>query len=499
MHYIGLDVGTSSCKTSVMDETGKVLASSSREYPLVFPAFGFVELDPEIVWQAVTKVLSDVSEKAAGAKAIAVSSLGETMVILNEYDRPVTNGIVYLDQRCKYEIFEIIKKIDKKELFDITLLPLTQMFSLSKILWYQKNQPEILKKGHKFFLVSDYISYKLSGSRAIDPGAASRTMFFDAKNLRWSEKIADRFDIPIDKFSNVTREGTDIGTIIPEVARKIGLPSDLRVLAGTHDQIAASIGSGAITTGYTVLGEGTSEGINIIVDKGKISSSFFGHGIGFEPYLEPEKYLLSTGQSSHGICVSWFMNLFKANYAAMNNKNKSDYELADELCVKSSDGVFFLPYLSQTSATQSGNNAPGCFIGLGLSTDQNVLYRAVLEGLSFETRALIETVEQYGIKLTSVVATGGGSKSNMLMQIKSDILNKPIHTLRNKESGINGLCMICSVACGDYASYEESVENNVNVVSTFTPEQNLDATYEKYLQIRKAVTDLYEESVKTRR
>ncbi|HQJ01832.1 MAG TPA: FGGY family carbohydrate kinase, partial [Flexilinea sp.] len=212
MRYIGLDVGTSSCKASVMDGKGHIFASSAYSYPLIYTNEGFVEISPDAIWQSSTRALKDIAMKSRDAKALAVSSLGETMVILGANDRPVTNGIVYLDQRCKRELSEIITRINPRDLYAKTLVPLNQMFSLCKILWYQKNAPWILRDGKKIFLVSDYINYMLSGNRAIDPSMASRTMFFDANELKWSKEIADLFDLPIDKFSEIAKAGTYIGT-----------------------------------------------------------------------------------------------------------------------------------------------------------------------------------------------------------------------------------------------------------------------------------------------
>lgn len=491
MQYIGLDVGTSSCKASVMDGEGHIFASSSYRYPLVFTSEGFVEINPDAIWQSTMRVLKDISTESTNAKALAVSSLGESMVILDANDKPVTNGIVYLDQRCKGEILEIIKRINPEDLYAKTMVPLNQMFSLCKILWYQKNAPETLRNGKKIFLVADYISYKLSGYRAIDPSMASRTMFFDANELKWSEEIADLFDISIDRFSKITKTGTYIGNVLPKVASETGLPVDLKILTGMHDQVAATIGSGALYNGDTVLGEGTSEGINIISEKRMISPIYFGHGICFEPYLEPEKYILCTGQSAHGISIDWFINLFKKDYAALQANDQNEHSIADALCSERVSNIFFLPYLSGTSVSESGNNAPGCFIGLGLTTGRNDLYRAVLEGLSFETRRLVDDVEHFGVKLSSIIATGGGSKSNRLMQIKSDILNKKINTLKNKESGINGLCIICAVACGEFSSYKDSIEHNIRIDEVYKPEKDLEDKYQRYLQIRESILNLY--------
>ena len=180
MKYIGLDIGTSSCKASIIDECGTVSMSASREYTLTHPAPGFVEIDPELVWKSVCDILREIAPASKDTVSIAVSSIGETMVLLDKFDRPIVNGIVYLDNRCQSEIADIMTKIGERELFEITLVPMNQMFSLSKLLWYRKHMPKVLEHISKICLFGDFISYKLCGETATDPATASRTMFFDA-------------------------------------------------------------------------------------------------------------------------------------------------------------------------------------------------------------------------------------------------------------------------------------------------------------------------------
>ena len=484
MRYIGLDVGTSSCKASIIDESGQTVATASREYRLSFPAYDQVEIEPETVWNATKSALTEIALKAKDAVAIAVSSIGETMILLDSSDRPTANGIVYMDKRCQAETEQIAAAIPEKDLYRQTLVPLNQMFSLCKINWYRKNASWIIDRTEKIFLFGEYIAYKLCGERAVDPASASRTMFFDAYSLRWSTEIAAKFEIPLEKLSSVVESGTFIGALRPKIAEETGLPRSLKILCGAHDQVAATLGSGSVGPNMLTLGEGTSESLNLVVDRASINFSAYRNGICYEPFLSKNDYMMTTGQNTHGICVRWIKDLF-------STETDAGIRFDEETCCP--EDLFFLPFLSKTSVSESDNIAPGCFIGMGLTTDRNQLYRAVLEGITFESLILMNRLEKYGATVHSVRATGGGSWSNTLMQLKADILQRTISVQTDKNSGILGLCMIAAVACGEYKNFQEAAQNMIRIKKRFNPQRSYAEKFLKYDAIRNAIINLYKD------
>ena len=161
--YIGLDVGTSGCKASVIDENGKTLVSARREYRFEYPGKGMVELNPDTVWRCVKETLTEIGASGVKAKMIAVSSIGEAMVMLDDQDRVLRGGITYLDERGPETVDMIRQRIDEDRLQHITGLPLRVFFSLNRYLWLCEHEPEIVKKTSRYFLFGDYITYMLTG------------------------------------------------------------------------------------------------------------------------------------------------------------------------------------------------------------------------------------------------------------------------------------------------------------------------------------------------
>jgi xylulokinase len=492
MQYIGLDVGTSGCKAALVDGQGVIHAVASREYS--FEVDGdHIELNPDLVWEAVLDVLSGLGPHAKGAVALACSSIGESLVIMDRDDRILANGIVYLDNRSAGMMDRIEERISKRALFDITGLPFNQMFSLSRMLWQRQFAPRTLERADKIFLFADFITYKLSGKRAIDPGSASRTMLFDHKKNEWSAFLMDLFETPMEKFSPVTAAGTVVGELLPEIAQRTGLDRGLKICAGCHDQCSATLGAGIFGKGQMMLGEGSSESINAILDSSDIDNSLlFEKQLGVEPFVNPGEYLVCLGMLQHGTSIKWFVNNNEGYYKSLpSNEGESIYSKADRFCAESSGELYFIPYLTRSCIMDASSRALGCFIGLEYTSDINTMYRALLEGLAFESKNNIDVLATTGYKPQRFVATGGGAKSPLFMQIKADVLGCDIEIPASTDSGIMGLAMICSVAMGEYGNYAEAAGCLIQTKNRYIAKTDYHKRLETYSKINKTIKGLY--------
>lgn len=487
-YYIGMDVGTSGCKASVVDAEGRILTTARREYRLEHPGKGLVELDPRVVWQCVRETLSEIGAAGYEVRKMAVSSIGESMVMLDEQDNVIRNGIIYLDERGPETVDYICKHMNGAEMKRITGLPPRLFYSLNRFLWMQEHEPENIAKTKYYFLFGDYITYMLTGARLIDTSAASKTWMLDTAALDWSDKICSTFGVPVEKFSKVVATGTSAGRLLPAIAEELGLPSDLEVLVGCHDQCAAALGAGCVGRGHMVAGEGSTESLNLVVAKEDITQRFYERDICMEPYIIPGTYLIPVGQHSHGTSIRWFVNQF---WSELKGKERSEYELANELCAEDAGELFFLPYLSRANLMDAENRSLGLFIGMEHSSDRSRMYRALLEGLCCETRFCFDILRETGFSVEKITAVGGCSRSELYMQMKADILDKKISILENADAGISALAMICAVTDGAYESYAEAEKVFVRTKCSYEPQRDYSEKYRKYLLIREAAKALY--------
>ena len=483
MSYIGLDIGTSSCKASVVDARA-VRVSARRAYPLMREKPGWAELDPRRVWQAVLEVLAEIAPAARDVGAIAISSLGESFVLLDEYDRPLTGSMTYLDERGGEELQNIARAVDPRALHALTGAQMSAMYSLPKLLWLRQNRPEVLLRAKKLLLYADYAGYLLTGERAVDPSLASRTMMLDAHALDWSDALLGTFRVPRNLLSPVRRAGSFLGTIRKELARGLKLPGNLTLYTGCHDQCAAVLGAGVCSEGGLMAGEGSSESLMILAGRGGIDASMdylVDHSIGFEPFLTPELYAVILGQPAYGTCFNWFSEQFAGGTPPSK---------LDDDCAEDAGQAFFLPYLAP-NPMQRDCAARGAFLGLASGTTKAQMYRALHEGLCLETRVNCDLLPGLGIVPSRLVATGGCSRSGLHMQIKADVMGLPIETIDSGDAGIVGLAMLCAAASGDFPDYPACAAAMVRRGATFLPERECGEKLSRYREMRRAVQALY--------
>jgi xylulokinase len=264
-------------------------------------------------------------------------------------------------------------------------------------------------------------------------------MLFDIGSLTWSEELFERFEFSSAPYSSVAAPGTIVGRILPDIADACGLPKDLKVVVGAHDQVAATLGSGVTEPGDLLMGEGSTESLNLVATADRIRRDvLFSHQICMEPFVEPGRFILPIGQLSHGTSIKWFVQSHVSDYAAAAPDSRSMYAAADDRCAEDSGSLYFLPYLSGVNCMDASSRAPACFIGIQCDTAVDSMYRAVLEGLSFETRSNMRLFDEANMEVRRVVASGGGAKSGLFMQIKADVLERSVSILDCSDSGVMG-------------------------------------------------------------
>ena len=241
MVYMGIDIGTTGSKATTIDAQGNIRSYAYQEYKAVRTNEGFAEIDPESVWQTVRQVIAQAAAKAGEPiRAIAIASLGESFIALDRNDRVLRNSMLYSDVRGAEEISDILAKIDAQRLYGMTGMPINAMYTLNKLLWVKKHEPELFGRIDKLFLFEDFVYYMLSGERCIDYSLASRTMFFDFAEHRWADSVLAAFDLDTSKLSSPVPPGHVIGKVRAALAKELNLPEDVSLVAGAHDQVCAA-------------------------------------------------------------------------------------------------------------------------------------------------------------------------------------------------------------------------------------------------------------------
>ena len=478
----GLDIGSTGCKVTVYDEEGNYLYRTYRDYP-VSRKTGEHEVMAEDIWKGVREVLADAGSHYPDLKALGVTSFGESCVLLDEEDRPIRAVLLYTDPRGSEECRELEAALGREKLERITGVAPHSMYSLPKLMWIRKHRPEQFGRAKRILMMEDYIIYMLTGSAVIDYSLATRSMGFDIRALEWSQEVFQAAGIDSGLFSRPVRSGTPAGTVRPEMAKALGLPEGLLLVPAGHDQAAAAVGSGVFKADRAVDMAGTVECITPVFEGIPEDRRIYDGGYAIVPYVIPGNYVTYAFTFSGGALVSWFINNFaKEEKRRAKELGCSVYELLEEGMKDGPTGILVLPHFAGAGTPYMDGGSKGAVVGLTLDHSASDLYRAMMEGVTYEMMLNMERLAEEGIRPQKLRAAGGGAASAVWMQMKADMLNLPIVSLGNAEAGAAGCAMLAGVAAGVYKNLGEAARTMLKEKDTYLPRQEMHEAYQEYYE-----------------
>jgi len=482
----GLDIGTTGCKITAYDEKGNFIHKAYREYE-VSRKNGMHEIDANVIFSAVCEVIGDTCQKY-DLSAIGITSFGETFAVIDEQDNILMPSMLYTDTRGEAECEELISLLGEDNITSIVGVKPHQMYSLPKMMWIKNNRPDVFEKTKRIMLMEDFIVYMLTGNAYIDYSLAARTMAFDIRKKCWSEEILNAAGIDINLLSIPVKAFNIAGTIKPEIALRLGIKSTVKIVNGSHDQVASAVGSGIFSPGEAADGTGTVECVVPIFDKIPDDKRLYDEGYCVVPYVSDDTYVCYALSFTGGAALKWY----KDNFA----KEMSYSELDDKLNNTPTD-LLIMPHFAGAANPYMDNASKATVLGLTLGHNAMDIYKALMEGVTYEIMLNIEHLNSFGIDFKKIYATGGGASSKVWLQIKADILNRPITSLEAKEVGACGTCMMVGVAIGIFKDLYEAKKHFVKEVETvLTNKKNTEKyhkLYSSYKKIYNAVKPITEE------
>ncbi len=453
----GLDIGTSGCKCTIMTVGGKLLSTSYLEYAASRTS-GAHQIDPDTIWSAVKAVIADaVKRSGEEMTALCVTSFGESCVLLDEKDQPLAPILLYTDPRGQEQCDALIDRLGEREIYRICGHRPNPMYFLPKLMWYRDNQPALYAKIRQVLPVHGYIVHQLSGENVTDLSMAARMMMLDVRGREWSKPLLEAAGIPAELLPRLAETGEAVGTVQREIAAELGLKPDLKVVIGCHDQVAASIGAGAMRPGTAVNGSGTVECITPVFETIPEHPALFDGGFAMVPACG--YYVTYAFIFTGGALLQWYRDQFGAEAKALAKETgKGVYAVLDSGVGPDPSGLLVLPHFAGAATPYMNPLAKGAICGLSVENTAAEVYRGMLEGIAYETRVNMERLEEAGIRIDSLRTTGGGGRSKTWVQIKADIFKKPIDTLTVDEAGTVGSIMLAGAAVGEYASLEEAMK-----------------------------------------
>ncbi len=437
MISLGIDIGGTGCKCVAYRDDGEQLAAAYTEYPL---AAGQVNLPPDIltssVFQVIARCTAQLEDKQAIA-AITVSSFGESFVAVDEEGSALTDILLYFGNTESEEFAQLVERIKEETFMRIARIRPDASFSLSKMLYTRKVAQRPV---WKYLFIAGFICYRLSGKAYADVSLACRSLLYDVECRCWSKELLEKCGIEESTLPEVLPTGGIVGPILPKIATQLGLPHDVQVVIGSHDQIVNALGAGVHQVGDAVDTSGTCECITPLVASIPENLDFQKDNFACVPYLEDKGYVTYAYNISAGSVVRWYRDALAYH---LKEEGRSIYDVLNEKCPKESTDLMVLPFLQGMGGTPDVDaTATGLIAGLTTQTRLPDIYRAILEGVTFEMRYNQEKLLKNGVSFERLYACGGGAKSPVWLQIKADILGCPIIPVKSEETGAMGSAIL---------------------------------------------------------
>lgn len=483
MLFIGVDLGTSAVKLLLMDETGKIHKVVSKEYPLYFPQPGWSEQNPQDWIRQSMEGIKELTAQCDKSQIKGISFGGQMhgLVVLDEKDQIIRPAILWNDGRTGKQTDYLNQEIGKETLSRYTGNIAFAGFTAPKILWMREKEPENFARVRKIMLPKDYLAFYLSGEFSTDFSDASGTLLLDVEHKRWSEKMMEICGIRKSQLPKLYESWEPTGIIKPEIAEELGIPQNVKIIAGAGDNAAAAVGTGTVGEGQCNLSVGTSGTVfisskNFGVDEHNALHSF-AHADG--------NYHLMGCMLSAASCNKWWME------EILRTK---EYQKEQEGIRKLGENpVFYLPYLMGERSPHNDPDARAAFVGMSMDTTREDMTQAMLEGVAFGLRDSMEAAKSTGLTPKRSKICGGGAKSPLWRKIIANVMNMKIDRIESEEGPGYGAAILAAVGCGAFSSVEEAAGRLVKITDTEEPDPQLAEKYEeKYQKYRKLYPALKE-------
>ena len=487
-YVIGCDLGSQGVKVILLTAEGRLAGGASVGYSIDYPhptwADQPVSRWTEALFSAVRKLLQETGISPDQIRAIGLDAQVDGVVAIDATGNPLRPAIIWMDRRAVDQCNAIAELRGRDEIFQITGLNLDPSHVAPKIRWLAEQEPDMYGKASHFLLPGSYAAYYLTGELGVDASNASSTMLMDVRAKKWSTEMCASFEIEVERLAPICSSLTEMGGLRPQVAREMGLNASTRVVLGSGDEHAASLGAGVVQPGLVCDIAGTAEPVcasstTPIFDRSGLVETHC--------HADPDLWLIENPGFASGANYRWFRDEFSATEVQAASANGANpYELLNDLAAQvgpGSDGLIFLPCLMGALAPTWNAAARGTYFGFSLTHTRAHFVRALLEGSAYAVRDITDQMRNMGLQPEQIRVVGGGAQSRLWRQIKADVTGLPVALPQTTETTALGAGMLALVGAGLSASLEEAASQSVQIVDILEPNPQSQGLYEEYYQL----------------
>ncbi len=438
--YLGLDLGTSWLKATIIDDEGKIICQTAKEIHINTPSPGYAEEFPSEWWNTFCILLKTLSSRAdfSQIRSVGLSGQMHGVVCYNSNNEVLRPAVIWADKRSASQVEQINGLIGTDKIYEITGNPVFTGFMLPSLLWLKNNDPELFRQIKLVSSPKDYISFRLTGNFFCEPSDALATGCFDYAKNDWSDEIINKFDLPRGLFPQIISTDKPYGNISKETSEMCGLPAGIPVFGGS-DQSMAAMGCGLIEEGQSLLAVSTGGQFLVITKKGLLDRQKRLHTLN---HAIKDISISMAATLSAGLSLKWF----KQSIMQQMDSSYDSFIRDIEEIPPGSDGLIYMPFLAGERTPYFNPHLKGAFIGQSLEHNRLHFVRSIMEGVAFSFREGLETFKETGIEPTTILLSGGGTKNATWRQIITDVLNVPTQMINIEDHSPFGAAVFAKFA-----------------------------------------------------
>ena len=491
--FLGVDIGSSGCKTTLIDHTGQCLEKSRQGYLSAYPQPGWAEQDPDHWVQAACHCIQDIlkrrPEAAERIKRVCVVGVTHCFVLLDRALRPLSNTMTMFDTRSSQEVERLLAKFGQDEIFQQTCNRIGTLWSWPQMEWIRQNQPKLWAQAAKVLFPKDYVRNHLLSSAApvTDHIDAAGTLLFDPRNSQWIEQyISDLGKTP--KFLPEIKSPFEVaGEVTRKASGLCGLKAGTPVIVGSTDTVAEMLGSGAVNGNDRSVKLASVGRIAMVREQPMQDPNVLNYR-----HLIEGKWYPGTATKYAASSYAWLKNIVCSEILSDDVYQQMDAMAAETQA--GAGGLYFMPFLNGEWAPLWNDQIKGAFIGLSIAHERRHFIRAVLEGVGFAIRSALEKMEGFTADNPEIRLIGQGSQSALWVNIISGIIGRPVLVPKEVDAAYGAALMALIAEC-EPREHQDLVKKAVVIERTVVPDREMVDSYQhnyrQYLSLCAGIHNMY--------
>ena len=489
--YLGIDLGTGSCKSVVIDDRALVLGFGSSDYADIQTPTGWNELNPEELVEGMIRSVREAIDRANVApqacRAISIGSALHSLIAIDQSGKPSTGLLTWIDARAVDQASAIRISEDAHQIYWKTGCPVHTMYPVYKIIWLRQKQPEIFQNASRFVSAKEYVLQRLTGKWLVDYNIAAGSGLLNAHELVWDPDMLRLAGVESSQLSQPESPGSVIHGLNSTLASRMGLSEDVPLVLGSSDAANSSLGAGAVLPDCATCMVGTSGAFRIIAPEPLLDPT----GRCWCYAIDENHWLVGGAINNGGIVLSWFRDVLNHMISEESEESKLTFDKLVELAGQvdpGSGGLICLPFWAGERSPNWNMNTRGVFFGLTLNHDLKHMVRSLMEGVAFRLRSVAEVLDEMGCKIREIRVSGGLTRSDLWPRIIASSLDTELRIPQWGETSSLGAALWALLGGGVINNLED-IKDLVPVTRSYMP---VPADAERYDDLFKLYKELYD-------